>query len=136
MSRATKFDLINSACGQVRLAKTRARNNFCSLHDNPLHRQSAVLLLGLDLETLHEIRGILRDHPEGNEEVLALLECLRDTVFRNITNCIHAVTETVAQPETSLDTNARTRIKHDVEGALVKAADCVRRAFNAFGALE
>lgn len=135
MNGTTKFDLINRACGQVRLAKTRAWNNFCSLNDNPLHMQREVLLLGFDLDTLHDIRDILRGHPEGNEEVLVLLECLRDTVFGNITNCIHAVVQIAAQHATSLDENERTSIKHDIEGALVKAAGCVRQALNSFDTL-
>jgi len=127
-----KIDAVNNACGHVSRAKIRAWNNFCALHNDTLHVQPEVHFLNLDLETLHEIRGILQEHPDGNEEVVALLECLRDTIFRNITNCIFAVTEAASQYAEILDDNSRTSIKHDVEGALIQAAHYVRRAFVAF----
>lgn len=132
MEATAKFDAVNSACAQVNKAKSRAWNNFCALKDNPLHKQLEVLLLGMDLETLHEVRNIVRENPEGTEEAIALLECLRSTIFRNITNCILRITETVAQESESMTVAEKGGIKHNVEGALVVAARSVRNVFEIF----
>ena len=131
MNGSAKLEAVNKSCGAVNRAKTRAWNNLCALNDNALHKKTEVLLLGMDLDILHEIRNILRVHPDGNEEVAALLECLRETVFGNITNCIHCITK-AASESIALDAESRLSIKHKVEGALVQAGGSVRRLLTTF----
>ncbi len=132
MHDSEKMIAVDYACAQVRQAKSRAWNNFCALKDDPLHKQFEVLLLGMDLDTLHEVRSIVRENPEGTEEAIALLECLQSTIFSNITNCILCITETVAQQSGSMTDGQRGDIKHGVEGSLVLAAGSVRELLKKF----
>ncbi|MDB4978617.1 MAG: hypothetical protein JWM56_803 [Candidatus Peribacteria bacterium] len=133
MNNSEKLKIVNEACGFVNHAKFQIWNQLCALNDDPLHKEINVLLFGLDLHTLHEVRALLHEHPEGDEEVTALLECLQGTVFRNITNCIVCITQAAARESAILDDKKRLDIKHNVEGALMSAARSVRRLFETFG---
>lgn len=128
-----KVALVNNACARLNKAQHEAWKAFCGLSDDPLHKQPEVLILMEDLRLLRLVRSILQEDPTPTSEVLGELGALRDGVFSDITATIHRLNIAAANERGSTDVATRSRLKHDVEGALVLASRHLHTMFDAFG---
>ena len=130
MIDSEQLGLLKLSSNQLAAARNKSRNAFCAFTNNPLHRQSEIVLLDINVQSIRSAIRALQTTDDPTDAIVDL-GIVRASVLDIISDTILALNVVATSGQSVMNEQEITDLKHSTENTLTLAAIRLRQMFEA-----